>query len=365
MTKRTNEQPTVDLDIRSSAAHRLAAIFLSNNILTLKEIYRILETAPIAPDFSRSSLRGVLTRWKNRNILLFDGRRYILNPRGGRDILLRALGEEIKPVREQGGLDSPSTRPEIRTERVLVEITPRWWNEVFDLPAAWMENTVLYCRIDEYIAKAMWTLCPLKPRGPKDRSQKARYYDTEGTFTLVVFPRGKFHIFTKNNPEWFDRFGKWLAKGGFKPSDLILISKAVRNELGRSVGTLEIPLKRSTDPVQQFDMTIETERQKAHIRLVHSHFEDLGEIEVRGLLQYRLDWLGMLAGASMEVMNRSEEFEELKTERTELKSQLETMQEQLNEIRKKFKKQEETLQEIEKEREIQREEDKKSPDYIA
>jgi len=362
MTKRTNEQPTPTLDIRSLAAKRLAALFLTHNILSLREIYRILETSIFEPTFSRSALRGVLNRWKKRNILLFDGRRYILNPRRGREILLNARGDIPDFVREQEALDLPSRDPKVRTKQVIVDITPRWWAEVFDLPAAWMENTRIYTRVDEYIAKAIWEICELKPKTKKDRSQKARHFDDKGTYTLVVFPRGKIHLYTKESPEWLDRLGKWLKAGGLGPSDLRLVASAIRNKLSRAVGTLEIPLKVSVDPVKSFDMTIETAKQKAHIRLVHSHFRDLGEIEVRGTLQYRLDWLGMVAGVSMKVMQDSEEFEELKTERTELKTNLTEARKLIDDLSERFRKQEEIIKEIEKERErIKLEKEKRKP----
>jgi len=120
MTKRTNEQPPLSLDLRSSAAKRLASLFLSHNVLSLREIYHILDTAINPPDFSRSALRGVLNRWQKRNILLTDGRQYILNPRGGRKILLRARGDEVQPVREPEGLVPLSTPIEPRTENVIV-----------------------------------------------------------------------------------------------------------------------------------------------------------------------------------------------------------------------------------------------------
>jgi len=380
MTKRTNEQLPLTLELRGPTAKRLASLFLTYDILTLREMYQILETAIVKPTFSRSALRGVLTRWKKRNILLFDGRRYVLNPHGGRELLLNARGDTPDPVRDQEALDLPSSVPEeVRTKRVILDITPRWWNEVFDLPAAWMENTRIYTRIDQYIALAMWELCELKPKTKKDRSQKARHYDDKGTYTLIVFPGGKFHVFTKESPEWLDRLGKWLKAGGLGPSDLRLVASAIQNKLSRAVGTLEVPLKVSVDPVQQFEVHIETAKRKASLRLVHSHF-DLGEIEARGDLQFRLDWLAMLAGSTMEVMGRSEDFEQLKTEQNELREnydkirrllidseerRLET-QKLLDDIKDKLKKQENLIEEIEKERErIKVEKEKKgSPDYI-
>lgn len=353
MTKRTNEPETGGVELRGSAARRLAGLFLAHGILGLSDIYRILKTSYKEPEFSPSAVRGVLYRWQKRRVLLTDGRRYILNPRGGREILLKGLGAD---VRTEEALDQPTRdRQPVRTERIVVDVTPRWWAEVFDLPAAWMENTRIHTRIDEHVAKMMWALCEMKPR-PRDRSQKARH--REPSFTLVVFPHGKLQVYTKDNPKWLDHLGTWLRTGGLGPSDLRIVASAIQRKLATAIGTLEIPLKVPTDPTQQFQMTVETERRKATIRLVHSHF-DLGEIEARGDLQFRLDWLGMLAGATIETMAHSDELAELKTERTELETELSQLREKLDNLSSKLNRLEDEREQREQARK------RKPPQYVG
>lgn len=353
MTKRTNEQETLRLELRNPAARRLAALFLARNILSLKEIYQILRTSYKMPEYTTAAVRGVLHRWKKRRVLLSDGRRYILNPRGGREILLAGLGPD---VRTEEALEQPTSPPEPqRTERVIVDVTPRWWAEVFDLPAAWMENTRISARVDEYIAKMMWALCEMKPR-PRDRSQKARHRDP--AFTLVVFPRGKIHVYTKDNPKWLDRLGEWLRDGGLGPSDLRLVASAIQHKLGSAVGTLEIPLKIPADPIQQYEMHLETEYSKAMIRLVRSQF-DTGEIEARGDLRFRLDWLGMLSGATLATMTRSDELAKLKGERTELADELSKLKEKLDSLSNKLNRLEDEREKLDQARR------KKQPEYIG
>ena len=387
MTKRTNEQPTLDLELRSPAAKRLASLFLFHGTLGLKEIYHILDTAIIPPDFSRSALRGVIKRWAKRNILLTDGYRYILNPRGGREILLKASGYEDESVRERKALDRLTTPIEPRTETVVVDITPRWWKEILDIPKAWKENELVKCRIDEHISKAIWILCELKPKGQKDRSQKARHYHfskNEHIFTLVVFPRGKMHIYTKTSPLWLDDLLHWLKDGGLSPSDLILVSRAVRNAFKDAIGTLEVPLKMSADPILKYRAEIKSAGREASVTLVRSHYE-MGELEARGDLQFRLDWLAILTGATIESMGRSDDIEQLKNERTEIQTDLEELREMLLHFKAKFEEekehrllelyeglakkleeQDEKISRFEKEREkFEAERKKKKPDYFG
>lgn len=189
-SNRTNEQFYIVL--RSESSKRLAAIFLHHERLTLKKIYRILREAIMPPSFTESALRGVLGRWLKKGLLLTDGIFYILNPVWGTNALVNALGGE-EFVREQGILDSVSTiiRDPDSPRKMTVELTPRWWSEVFDLPASWRERSVIRTRFDQYITQIICELCESKPR-PRDRSK--RHVHREKTFTIEVFPRGKVHI---------------------------------------------------------------------------------------------------------------------------------------------------------------------------
>lgn len=388
MTKRTNEQPPLALELRKPAAERLASLFLSHNVLSLHDIYNILDNAVYKPDFSRSALRGVLNRWQKRNILLSDGYRYILNPRGGREILLKARGDEVESVREPEGLVPLSTPIEPRTETVIVDIVPRWWREVLDLPKAWKENELVKCRVDEHIAKAIQVLCELKPKNPNDkRNQRTRHYHfdkKEHIFTLVVFPRGKMHVYTKNSPLWFEMLLNWLKDGGLSPSDLILISRAIKDAFKESLGTLEVPLKRDPN-LRSYKVHIKSKDREATVELVRSHYPDMGEIEARGDLQFRLDWLAMLTGATIESMGRSDDIEQLKNERTELQTNLDDLHEMIlnfkatfeeekehrllelyEDLAKKLKEQDKKISAFEKEREkYEAERKKKKPDYFG
>lgn len=388
MTKRTNEQPTLDLELRSPAAKRLSNLFLSHGTLGLKEIYHILDTAIYPVDFTRSALRGVIKRWTKRNILLTDGYRYILNPRGGREILLRASGYEDESVREQKGLDPLSTPIEPRTKTVIVDIVPRWWREALDLPKAWTENKLVKCRIDEHIVKPIQVLCELKPKDPRDkRNQRTRHYHfhkNEHIFTLVVFPRGKMHIHTKDSPLWFEMLLNWLKDGGLSPSDLMLTSRAIKNAFKESIGTLEVPLKRDSN-LRSYKAYIKSGDREATLELVRSHYSDMGEIEARGDEQFRLDWLAMLTGATIESMGRSDDIEQLKNERTELQTNLDDLREMILDFKAKFEEekehrllelyeglakkleeQDEKISAFEKEREkYEAERKKKDPDYYG
>ena len=388
MTKRTNERTTLDLELRRPAAKRLASLFLFHGTLGLREIYHIIDNAINPPDFSRSALRGVIKRWAKRNILLTDGYRYILNPRGGREILLKARGDDIETVREQKGLDPLSTPIEPRTKTVIVDIVPRWWREVLDLPKAWKENELVKCRIDEHVIKPIQVLCELKPKDPKDkRNQRTRHYHfekNEHIFTLVVFPRGKMHVYTKESPLWFEMLLEWLKDGGLSPSDLILVSRAIKNAFKESIGTLEVPCKRDTN-LRSYKAYIKSGDREATLELVRSHYPDMGEIEARGDLTFRLDWLAMLTGATIESMGRSDDIEQLKNERTEIQTDLEDLREMIlhfkakfeeekenrllelyKDLAKKLKEQDEKISAFEKEREkYESERKKKKPDYIG
>lgn len=338
-TNRTDGQFTIAL--RSATSRRLAAIFLNNPRLTLKQIYKILRESEIPPSFTKSALRNVLARWRKRGLLLTDGYFYNLNPIWGAQVLIEALGGK-ESVREQGILDSLSSiKPAPR--QVVLELTPRWWSEVFDIPAAWRERAVVRTRIDLYLAGAMCKLCEQKPR-PRDRAK--RHVHREHTFTIEVFPRGKVHIWTKDDPRWLDKLGKWLKKGGFGPSDLRLIASAIERQLTTSRATLELPLKVSPSPIDEWNLHIEFQDRTADLRLVRSHFgPPYGEIEVRADERYIADWLGMVSGASITVMKDDERLVELEEK---VKKQARQIQETLEEI-DKYKKATEALVE-EKER---------------
>lgn len=365
-SKRTNERTLPTIVLRGAAARRIAALFIQHGALSIKAIYSILSSSVIAPEFSKSAIRGVIKRFKAKKILLTDGYKYILNPFGGREILIAALGG-IEDVRDEDSLAQvTSETPPSEPVRVKVDITPRWWSEVFDLPAAWIENTRLKTKIDQYLASAIIALCTHHPKRG-DRSGKHRYFDD--TFTLIVWPSGIVHIYTKNNPKWLDILGKWLRKGGLGPSDLRLIASAIERALPVSRSTLEIPLKRPADPVQEFVMTVETAEREATIRLVRSHYPQYGELEVTSDSRYIFDWLGMIAGTSIETMARSVEFEEIEQERTELKEDLDNMKEMLASLQEKMASYEETTEKLradkkklEEDRESRRE---KQPDYIG
>lgn len=338
-TNRANEQHVIHL--RSATAKRLAALFLNNPRLTLKQIYKILRESKYPPSFTKSALRSVLARWRERSLLLTDGYFYNLNPVWGMQALIAGLGGE-ESVREQDILDSVTS---IKTtpRQVTLELTPRWWSEVFDIPAAWREREVVRTKFNIYIANAMSELCEQKTR-PQDRS--GRHVHREKTFTIEVFPSGKVHIWTKNDPIWLDKLGKWLKKGGFGPSDLRLIASAIERKLTQSRATLELPLKVSPFPFEEWDLGIEFQGRTANLRLVRSHIgRPYGEIENRSDERYIIDWLGMVTGASLTVMRDDERLEELEKR---VRKQARQIRETLEEI-DKYKKATEALVE-EKER---------------
>lgn len=355
-TNRTNEQFSIQL--RSATAKRLAAIFLNNPRLTLKQIYKILRDSEIPPSFTKSALRGVMARWRKRGLLLTDGYFYTLNPIWGMRALILGLGGEDS-VREQGILDS-ITSIKTAPRQVVLELTPRWWSEVFDIPAAWRERAVVRTRIDLYLAGAMCELCEQKPR-PRDRAK--RHVHREHTFTIEVFPRGKVHIWTKDDPRWLDKLGRWLKKGGFGPSDLRLVASAIERVLTTSRATLELPLKVTPSPIEEWNLRIEFQDRIADLRLVRSHFgRPYGEIEVRADERYIADWLGMVTGASITVMKDEKRLEELEER---VRKQARQIQETLEEI-DKYKKATEALVEekerIEKERKKAKDTE---PEYIG
>lgn len=337
-TNRTSEQFVVHL--RSATAKRLAAIFLGNPHLTLKQIYKILRDSEFPPSFTESALRGVLARWRKRGLLFTDGYFYNLNPIWGTQALIVALGGEDS-VREQGILDSISN---IKTapRQVTLELIPRWWSEVFDISAAWRERSVVRTKFDIYIANTVFELCEQKPK-PQDRS--GRHVHREKTFTIEVFPSGKVHIWTKNDPTWLDKLGRWLKKGGLGPSDLRLVASAIERKLTQSRSTLELPVKASPFPVDEWDLHIDYQGRTADLRLVRSHGGPPGEVEVRADERYLVDWLGMVTAASMTVMRDDERLEELEKR---VRKQARQIQETLEEI-DKYKKATEALVE-EKER---------------
>ena len=324
-TKRTNEP--IAITLRKECSRRLASMFLVNNQYRLKEIYSILNNALVTPQFTKSAIRSTLTRWRKKRLLLTDGYHYILNPNGGRDILLEALGPDDETVRRQESLVQLTSDPNVRTERIILEMTKRRWNEVFDLPKAWEEGNKIYCRIDEHIANKMWALCENKPKTRKDRTRKASH--KQKTFTLVAFPNGRFHVFTKNNPGWLDDLGMWLANGGMNQSDLLLVSQAIHYEFGESVGTIEVSLKRKADAVREFELDIELGDRRAKLKLVHSHFKPEGEIEATGDRKFRDEWFASLAGATFANMGNQEQFDDLREGMSELQDKFSKIEERL------------------------------------
>lgn len=361
-TKRTNEPKPIVITLRSECSKRLASMFLFKDRYRLKEIYTVLNNAINTPQFSKSAIRGTLTRWRKKRLLLTDGYFYILNPSGGRDALIYALGPDDETVREQEALVQLTSDPNVRTERIILEMTKRRWNEVFDLPKAWEEGNKIYCRIDEHIAKKMWAVCERKPKGKKDRTRKASH--RQKTFTLVAFPNGRFHVFTKNDPGWLDDLGMWLANGGMSESDLLLVSQAVHYEFGESIGTVEVPLKRKLDMVREFKLDIEVGETKASLKLVHSHYAEEGEMEATGNRRFRDEWLASLAGSTIANMGRMEEVKELKGGIVDLRTKFESLSSKIEQTERDELKQrmEELSSKIER-LEVEQDTERREPEY--
>lgn len=346
-TKRTNEPKPMAITLRKECAFRLAAMFLVKNQYGLKEIYTILNNAIYEPQFSKAAIRGVLTRWQKKRLLLTDGYHYILNPNGGRDILIAALGPDDETVRKQESLVQLTSDPNVRTELVILEMTKKWWDSVFDLPKAWEEKGKVYCRIHEHIAKKMWALCERKPKGKKDRTSKATH--KQKSFTLVAFPNGRFHVMTKTDPRWLDDLGMWLANGGMGQSDLLLVSQAIHAVYGESIGTLEVPILKKLTATDEYRLDIEQGRLKARLEVVHSHYPGEGELEVTGTKMFRDEWLASLSGSAIAIMAKMEDLDTVRADLKALeekfeifagrmeKEEREEMREQMKEMREKLK----------------------------
>ena len=314
MAKRTNKRQAVKVQLRGNASRRIASLFIGRDKRSLKEIYVILSKAIVAPQFSKSAVRSILRRWIQKRILFVDGRNYILNPRGGREVLIEA----IESGRKRGALVQLTSEEKVEKERMDLKLVKRVWDENLDLPKAWEENDRLYCRIQEHIAIAMWELCENKPKDAKrDRSAKASHKEEE--YTLVAFPKGRFHIYSRGKPIWKKKLEEWLKKGGFGTSDLLLVSKAIYHHYGEAIGITEVPITKKLDQVREFKINMELGRLKASLELVHSHYPEEGELEAKGTKRFRDEWLASLTGATLAIMAKGEELETLRDTHEKLK----------------------------------------------
>lgn len=368
-TKRTNERKPIQVTVRGEIAVRMRAMFINKGRYSLKEIYNTFNNSIYPPESTRASIRSVLHRWQKKRLLLTDGHSYILNPNGGKEILLTALNSK-EPVREQEALEQVSSDCEPRTEeKVILEITKKWWDTVLDLPQAWEEQGKIYCRIQEHIALKMWALCERKPRPRRgtrgDPSQKATH--KQKSYTLIAFPKGKFHVLTKKDPRWLDDLGKWLLDGGMTQSDIYLVSQAIHIEYGESIGTVEVAIVQKLECVDKYELNIEQGRLSASLKVVHSHYPE-GEIEATGPKMFRDNWLASLTGSTLAVMALMEDQDVLKDKLLMLETKFEKFVERMDaEEREEMKEQMQELREklgildglIENTRE-----DQKTPDYI-
>ena len=339
MTKRTNERQLISLALRCNTTRQIAGIFLNRGNASLKEIYHILNQSLRTPQFSKSAIRGALYRWRKKAILLTDGHRYFINPRGGRQVFITALGGEEESVRNELALVQVTSPSERKTD--LLVMTRRDWDEALDIPAAWEENNRIYCAVNRHISQALWELCEKKPKKKKkghgDRASKAVH--KEHDFTLIAFPSGKFHVLTKKSAGWMEKLCTWLVKGEFGKSDLVLVRKAIYASYGESIGTVEVPIVKALETVKQFRIDMELGKLKASLQLVHSHFED-GEIEATGTKRFRDEWLASLAGATLAGIGREESLDEIREQNDELKEELSRLEVMFEALRESVKKKE-------------------------
>ena len=332
MAKRTNKRQAVKVQLRGNASRRIASLFIGRDRRSLKEIYVILSKAIVAPQFSKSAVRGILRRWIQKRILFVDGRNYILNPRGGREVLVKAISSSLK----RESLEQLTSEEEVEKERMDLKLVKRVWDENLDLPKAWEENDRIYCRIQEHIAIAMWELCENKPKNiKKDRSAKANHKEKE--YTLIAFPKGKFHVLSKGNPIWKKKLDAWLKKGGFGASDLLLVSKAIYHHYGEAIGITEVPITKKLDQVREFKIDMTLGKLEASLKLVHSHYPEEGELEAKGTKRFRDEWLASLTGATLAIMAKGEELESLRDTHEKLKEDFSKLEVLVNSLMQKEK----------------------------